>query len=201
MTATELITSGILESYCLGFTNREENDSIREMAEQYSDVKQEIAKIKKSLSAYLVNREIQPSASVKTGVMHTIYAQQAVVKREFVPLMHRNADFTGYYEAAAANQLVQVSEPFGDIYVKELPSTNEIINFAVWVKNGHEEEAHPDRNEYIAILEGSCDMFMNGIKKSYSKGEIICIEAGVLHHAVITSSEPMFALVQRQLIL
>jgi quercetin dioxygenase-like cupin family protein len=200
MTAAGLISSGILESYCLGFTSREEDESIKKMAAEYPEVQQEITKIRASLSAFLVNRKIQPSASVKTAVMHTIYAQQAGEHPEFVPLMHKHSNFERYYQAAEANKLKDVNEPFDHLLVRELPSTNEIINFAVWVKTGHEEEAHPDRNEYIAILEGSCDMFMNGSKRSYSKGEIIAIEAGVSHYAVITSPQPMFALVQRQLV-
>ena len=200
MTAAELISSGILDSFCLGFTSREEDATIEEMAARFPDVQQEIEKIRESLSAFVLKNKIQPSASVKTAVMHTIYAQQAGEHPEFVPLMHKPADFKRFYQSAAANQLTEVNESFDNLYVKELPSTNEVINFAVWAKNGHEEESHSDRNEYIAILEGSCDMFMNGYKSSYTKGEIISIEAGVSHYAVITSEQPMFALVQRQLV-
>jgi quercetin dioxygenase-like cupin family protein len=43
-------------------------------------------------------------------------------------------------------------------------------------------------------------MFMNGEKKSFSKGEIIDIPVNIPHYAVITSAKPMFALVQRQLL-
>lgn len=200
MTAAELIASGILDSYCLGFTSREEDASIEKMAAMFPGVQQEIEKIRASLSEFVLKSKIQPSASVKTAVMQTIYTQQAEEHPEFVPLMHQPTDFKRYYQSAAANNLKAVDEPFDNLYVKELPSTNEVINFAVWAKNGHEEESHSDRIEYIAILEGSCDMFMNGNKTSYSKGEIISIEAGVSHYAVITSEQPMFALVQRQLV-
>ena len=92
------------------------------------------------------------------------------------------------------------ADDFDNLHVVGLPSTNEIINFAVWAKQGHEEEMHDDRNEYLAILDGSCDMYMNGVKTSYKKGDIITIKTGISHYAVITSAQPMFALVQRQLI-
>lgn len=200
MTAEELISSGILESFCLGFTSREEDASIQKMAAVFPVVQQEIDKIRDSLSTFLLRNKMEPSASVKTKVMHTVYAQQVEEHPEFVPLMNQPSDFARYYKAAGANHLNGIDEPFENLYVKELPSTNEIMNFAVWAKRGHEEETHYDRNEFIAILEGSCDMFINGRRRSYGKGEIISIEAGFSHYAVITSERPMFALVQRQLI-
>lgn len=200
MTAPELIASGILESYCLGFTSISENAMVEKMAGDYPLVQQEIEKIRDSFSRFLLKNTLQPSHSVKTNVMHTIYSQQAEAHKEFVPLMHRTVDFSRFYQAVEANLLDQPLEDFENLYVKELPSTNEVINFAVWAKKGHEEETHTDRNEYLAVLSGSCEMFLGGEKRSYSEGEIIAIEAGVPHYAVITSPEPMFALVQRQLL-
>ncbi len=200
MTAPELIASGILESYCLGFTNTSENAMVEKMAGDYPPVQQEIDKIRDSLSRFLLKNTLQPSHAVKTNVMHTIYSQQAEAHKEFVPLMHKPVEFNRFYQAVEANFLDKPSEDFENLYVKELPSTNEVINFAVWAKKGHEEETHSDRNEYLAVLEGSCEMYMDGKKRSYSQGEVITIEAGIPHYAVITSAEPMFALVQRQLL-
>ena len=132
--------------------------------------------------------------------MNTIYTQQAVLHKEWVPLMHEAINFGRYFEAVAANRLTTPAEDFENLFVQELPSTREIINFAVWAKKGHEEEMHDDRNEFLAVLDGSCDMYMNGIKTSYQRGEIITIKTGIPHYAVITSQKPMFALVQRQLV-
>src|SRR5678816_4896614 len=98
MTAAELISSGILDSYCLGFTSREEDVSIEEMAARFPDVQQEIIKIRESLSTYVLRNKIQPSASVKRVVMHTIYTQQAEEHHEFVPLMHKPTDFNRFYQ-------------------------------------------------------------------------------------------------------
>lgn len=173
---------------------------VEEMAATYPEVKQEIEKVRGSFKTFLLERNIQPSASVKTAVMNTVYSQQAVLKKEWVPLMNQPGDFARYIESAHANKLEAPPIFYDNIYVQELPSTREVINFAVWAKTGHEEEAHYDRNEYIAVLEGSCDMIMEGKILSYKKGEIIPIKAGIPHHAIITSQQPMFALVQRQLI-
>lgn len=199
MNAAEYIASGIIDSYCMGFTSRDENLEVEEMAALFTEVQLEIEKTKASLSSCLLNPKMQPSTSIKTVVMHTIYTQQAELHKKFVPLMHKQSDFDRYYQSAAANHLMQVNEPFDNLYAIELPSTKEVINLAVWAKQGHEEEVHSGMIEYIAILEVSCDMYMMDKKISYTKGEIISIPPGIPHHAVITSQQPMFALVQRQI--
>lgn len=200
MNAQEFITSGLIESYCLGFTSQAENELIEQMALRYAEVQQEIVRVRALMNNVLKQTEIKPAPSVKTALMNTIYSRQSLSHPEFVPLMHETTDFERFYASASANNLKGPVESFENLFVQELPSTVEVINFAVWAKKGHEEESHDDRKEFIAILEGSCDMFMNGEKKSFSKGEIIDIPVNIPHYAVITSAKPMFALVQRQLL-
>jgi len=200
MTAAAFIQSGIIETYCLGFTSPEENLLVEQMAETFPQVKQEIEKVRASFHHFLQERKIQPSPSVKTAVMYNIYSQQAVLNKEWVPLMDQPTDFQRYYDSAEANKLEAPAVSYDNIFVRHLPSTNEIINFAIWAKTGHEEEVHDDMNEFIAILDGSCDMYMEGKIIPFEKGQVITLKPGVLHSAVVTSAQPMFALVQRQLL-
>ena len=200
MNVKEYIASGIIESYCLGFTSPQENEVVKQMAANYPAVQEEIEKVRNSMHTILKETAIKPRPSVKTAVMNTIYTQQSLINPEYVPLLHEPINFERIYNSAKANQLKEPVEIFENLYAQDLPSTQEIINFAVWVKQGHEEEMHTDRMEYIAILEGSCEMIMGGEKKMYQQGEIITIPINVPHYAVITSAKPMFALVQRQLV-
>ncbi len=200
MNAAEFIRSGIIETYCLGFTSIEENAKVEQMAAAHPEVQQEIEKVRASFNHFLQKRKMQPSPSVKTAVMRTIYTQQAVLKKEWVPLMNEPTVFKRYYDSARANKLTEPLHPYDNLFVQYLPSTREVINFAVWAKQGHEPEMHEDCNEFIAILEGSCNMYMEGKITAYAKGEIIAIPPHLSHYAVITSAQPMFALVQRQLI-
>ena len=196
----DFIASGILETYCHGCTNAEENKQILLMASLYPLVQREIDNIKCGLTKKIIADEIMPCPGVKISLMHRIYTQQSVIHKKFLPLMNNIKNFNDFNECITANNLQSSREGEDDIQVQELPSTNEIINIAAWVKNIQPEEIHHDMNEYIAIMEGSCDMYFGNTKRSYSKGEIIFIPPHVHHSAVITSVKPMFALVQRQLI-
>lgn len=200
MNATEFIQSGIIETYCLGFTSNEENILVEKMAAEHKEVKNEIERVRTSFKEFLVRRKIQPSPSVKKSVMKNIYSQQATANKEWVPLMNEEVDFKRFYEAVEANKLVAPVDFYDNLFVQQLPCTNEVINFAVWAKAGHEKEVHFDYNEFIAILEGSCNMLMEGKIIAYQKGEVITIPPGIPHQAIVTSEQPMFALVQRQLI-
>ncbi len=200
MNLKDFLASGIIETYCLGFSSPEENLLVETMLEKYPQVQYEISEVRNSLEKVLKSAEIKPAASVKTAVMNSIYTQQAELQRKFVPLLDKVSDFKNIEASVLANKLEWPSHHFENLHVQELPSTNEIINFAVWVKKGHEEEMHTDRNEFIAVLQGSCDMVMGDERTAYGKGDIISIPINVPHYAVITSAEPMFALVQRQLI-
>lgn len=200
MNVKEFIASGVIETFCLGFSSPEERKLVESMAAAHPQVQKEINDVKSSLENILKSSEIKPAGSVKSAVMNSIYSQEAELKPIFVPLLTVTTSFESIMASVMANQLQSPAENFENFVVKELPSTREITNFAVWVKKGHEEEMHTDRNEYIAVVEGSCEMVMGGRRTSYSKGDIICIPINVPHYAVITSPEPMFALVQRQLI-
>ena len=196
----DFIGSGIIKNYCHGCTNGEENKEVLLMASLYPLVRQEINKIKAGLSKKIIADEIIPSPGVKTSLMHRIYTQQSVIHKKFLPLMNNTKSFDDFNECITANNLQSSREGEDDIQVQELPSTNEIINIAAWVKNVQPQEIHHDMNEYIAVVEGTCDMYFGNNKRSYRKGEIIFVPQHVLHFAVITSVQPMFALVQRQMI-
>ncbi len=200
MTKEEFLVSGLIETYCLGFTSTEENILVENMAALYPDVKNELEAVKFAMNRYIKDVALQPPPQLKTKLMTTIYSQVANDKKEFIPLLNRVTDSSQLLQNAEANHLEFPAQDFENLYMQPLPSTREIINFAVWVKKGHETEMHDDRIEYIAVMEGSCNMYFENEKKSYSQGDIITIPPHIFHHAEITSSKPMFALVQRQMI-
>lgn len=200
MNVKEFLSSGIIETYCLGFTSPEENQLVENMLALHPEVQAEIDAVGNSLNDVLKRNEIKPAASVKTAVMHAVYEHQAGIDHCFVPLLDKVSNFGTVLASALANNLQSPAFDFENLHVQELPSTPEILNMAVWVKEGHEPETHIDCTEFIAIIEGSCEMLIRDSKTMYVAGDIISIPTHVPHQAIITSKEPMFALVQRQLI-
>jgi len=200
MDITAYIASGILESYCLGQLTEEQRADVEQYAAEFPEIQAELKQICDSLEFYSQQNSKAPHASVKIKLLLKIYEQESGAGKKYPPLIKEKtgaADFENWLKDVA------VEEPaagFDNLVTFDLPSTETVTNFMVWAKHGHEEEMHTEYNEFIVILKGHCDMFFNGVKKHYDTGEIIVIPPGIPHHAVITSDEPMVAVVQRQVL-
>jgi quercetin dioxygenase-like cupin family protein len=192
------IASGILESYCLGQVTEEERAAVEQYAIEYPEIRAELKQINDSLAFYSEQNGLKPDASVKTKLLLKIYEQQSGAGKKFPPLVKENSAAADFIKWLDENKFDEPAVPFENLASVELPSTDTVANFLVWARHGHKEEEHTDCNEFIVILKGHCDMFFSGIKKHYGTGDIIVIPPGIPHSAVVTSAEPMFAVVQRQ---
>ncbi|MEO7463700.1 MAG: cupin domain-containing protein [Ferruginibacter sp.] len=193
------IKSGIIDSYCLGFTSPDENQEVERMAASHPGVQAEIDLVRKFISDGIVQQAIMPSRKVKDNVFKTIYRQEATHQQEFVPLLDELSSVIALKDVLAKNSCAAPQEDFDNLFIQPLPSTREITNLAIWVKQGHEKEIHEDMHEFIAIINGSCIMKFEGSgSRPYVAGDVIHIPPGLFHSASVTSVEPMMAIVQRQ---
>ncbi|MEO6541357.1 MAG: anti-sigma factor [Ferruginibacter sp.] len=77
MNAQEIISSGILELYCMGLTSATEAAEVAAWAKQYPEVATEIEAIRSGLEAYARLHAIAPGASVKEKLFETINTGKA----------------------------------------------------------------------------------------------------------------------------
>jgi quercetin dioxygenase-like cupin family protein len=201
----EYIASGIMEAYCLGFVTDKEREEVEQHAILYYEIKEELLEISEALEQYAMKKAVTPRPEIKTRLLLLFYEAHSGAGKEYPPLVKEHItanDFEKWIEATenTGYRFEKPAEPYDNLWVHELASTETVTNFMVWVKKGHEEEIHMDHNEFIVILKGHCDMYLNGEKKHYGAGSIIFVPPGISHYAVITSIEPMLAIVQRQAI-
>lgn len=194
------IASGILESYCLGLVTKAERVEVEQYAKQYPEIREELAEINDSLEMYAFEKGVEPAASVKTKVLLRVYEQQCGAGKMYPPLIKENTVAGDFKKWIDINKITEPAGPFDNLTTAYLPSTDVVTNFIVWAKKGHEQEEHNEYYEFIVILKGHCDMYFGATKKHYNTGDIIIIPPHIPHSAVITSEEPMVALVQRQVI-
>lgn len=199
MNERTFILSGIIETFCLGFTTEEENKLVAAMAAQYPSIAAELAAVKATLQQTIHQQEINPRPSVKRALMQRVYEQRSFILQEFIPLLHKAVAIARLDEVLKANSVPATMAADVALQIIELPSTKDVINLALWVRHKQEEEIHHDFNEYIAVMQGACTMYVDGVPTHYERGEVIVIPPNVLHHSIITSKTPMLALVQRQI--
>jgi len=194
------ISSGVVEQYCSGMLSNEERMAVENCAAEYPEIKNEIDRINEAIESYALANPIQPASSVKAKVLLAAYQTACGAGKEYPPLILDNSVTDDFRQWLTGITVPAPGESFDNLSFFDLPSTEAVTNFMVWAKEGHDEEEHNDFREFIVILEGHCDMYMNGEKKHYGAGEIIRIPPFVPHHAIITSEGPMVAIGQRQLI-
>ncbi|MEO8146636.1 MAG: cupin domain-containing protein [Bacteroidia bacterium] len=198
MNLKEYITSGVLESYCLGLVSEQEQFQIEKLAASHPEVQMEIDSIYNSFEQVAAAGAVAPPPAVKNNLMLRIYEMESGVGKKYPPLIKVNSTAKEFSDWLAVNPITNPErDTFENLHTYDLPSTDEVTNFAVWAKQGHDDEEHNDFLEYIVILKGSCDMYMNGVRNHFNEGEIIRIPKDCNHYAVITSEEPMVAIVQR----
>ena len=200
MDITAYISSGILETYCLGLVSNTERLEVEEYARLYPEIRTEIDTIHKSLEEYAKTAGNEPRASRKTRLLLAVYEQASGIGKTYPPLINENSTVNNFREWMASKTIPSPVNDYDNLAFYDLPSTDTVTNFMIWAREGHEEEEHAEYNEYIVILDGHCDMYFNGEKKHFKAGEIIFIPPLVPHIAVVTSDKPMIAIVQRQLI-
>lgn len=72
MNAQEIISSGILELYCMGLTSAGETAEVVQWARQYPEVAAEIEAIQMGLEGYAQSHAVAPAASVKEKIFAEI---------------------------------------------------------------------------------------------------------------------------------
>ena len=200
MNVANYIASGILDAYCMGKLSDDTCMEVELYAKEYPEINIELKRIHDSLEFYATANSLAPHASVKTKLLLRVYEEQCGAGKKYPPLIKENIRAVDFKDWLAGFTITQPAEPYDNLVTFDLPSTETVTNFVVWAKQGHEEEEHDSFNEYIVILKGHCDMYFGGEKKHYNTGDIIFIPPFIPHTAVITSDEPMVAVVQRQLI-
>ena len=198
MDVAAYMASGIIENYCMGFCSDSETAELKRYASIYPEINLEISKVRDVFEAYIKCNKIEPSAHIKYAVMEKVYQDNASTDRSYAPLFNPDTPTENIISWLNKNPLQQPEEEFDNLYAQELPSTKYVTNFIVWAKQGQEEELHTNCNEYLFIIRGSCTMKFENIDKKFNEGDIIHIPPNVTHSAVVTSSLPMIALVQRR---
>lgn len=196
MDIQSFLQSGIIESFCLGASSDEENLLVKAMRDVYPEVDEEIEKVSLRLGA-----STSGLRKVKKSLVRTIYRAEAGENGKYLPLMDEVEGTEELLLFAAENNISEAPEHYDTGLMIPLLSAKEIKNYAVWLRREMPEEMHEGMNEYIFILKGSCTMIIEGAEQDYTAGQLMLIPPNVRHRAIVTSAEPMLALVQRQMIM
>lgn len=195
----EYINSGILEEFVLGLTSEAESSEVMMMASSHPEVRREIDEISASLQVYAERQAPSICPTVKPLLMATIDYMERIRKGEWVtypPELNEHSSVADFSEWLEREDMV-LPDDFEGAYAKIIGFTPQATTAIAWLQYGSPEEVHDDQYEKFLIVEGSCDITIDGTVMSLVPGDYLSIPLHKPHDVKVTSSVPCKVILQR----
>src|SRR6185312_7594930 len=193
------ILSGILETYVLGMASAEEVKQVEEMSYTYKEGKKKIEEISETLKAYAESYSKAPNSTIKPMIMASIDYEERLKSGEqpsFPPILNNNSTIEDYMEWTSRKDMM-LPDDFNDIYLKIIGYTPQASTAIAWLKSETPYEVHTDEHEKFLILEGTCDIDIDGDIHSLIPGDYLSIPLHAGHVVRVTSQIPCKLILQR----
>ncbi len=195
----EYIESGVLELYVLGVAGAKEKEEVERMALLYPEISKEIANISAAIETYGHLQAIVPDPTIKPFLMAMIDYNDRLANGEqpsFPPVINEHSSISDY-EAWINREDINLPDDFKDFHAKIIGYTPGALTAVLWIKEGAPEEIHQHELEKFLILEGTCDITIEGDVYHLGAGDFLSIPLYKKHHVSITSSIPCKLILQR----
>jgi len=194
MEINELISSGLIEVYCLGMASDEEKSLVENQAAINKSVRREIELVREALVQLGRSSSATPPASLKIKILDLI---EEVPIYSFPPRVSLSSRADEWLEYLEQNKIT-TPDSYDVLHLMDLPGNEKQVTYIVWAKKGTVvEESHSEEEEYLLMLKGHCSIIINGKIGYYKEGDIAFIPKGAVHRAEVLSDEPMLIIGQR----
>lgn len=193
------IESGILELYITGIAGADEIREVEEMAAAHADVQEALDALYLTLESVAVENAITPSLLIKPFLMASMDFMSRMESGEtpsFPPELQPGAKAEDYAQWLNRPDMVLPSY-FQDIHARIIGYTPQAITAIVWIKEMAPEEVHEDKYEKFLIVEGTCDINIEGDIHHLVPGDYLAIPLYKNHFVKVTSTIPCKAILQR----
>ena len=196
---SEYIESGILELYVMGMLSAADATEVEKMMALHPEVKDEVRAIELSLETYAQVNAVQPHATVKPMLLATIDYMQRLGSGEAPsnpPILNETTSVSDYAQWINRSDFNN-PETVEDIHVKLIAATPQATTAIVWIRYMAPDEVHHDEHEKFLILEGTCDIVVDGKIHSLKAGDFFQIPLHADHRVEVTSAIPCKVVLQR----
>lgn len=202
------ISSGIIETYCLGLSTEAEAQEVETFCMIYPIIKAEVEALQMALNGYARSFKKRAPLGLKKAVFDEIdaleRAEAAHRQAEQPFLLKKMKVVSADSKVEEWQELLQGIEPPAeyDVHMQPLYMDDKDLLFVAWVCVGGAipEEVHDDMYESFYVLEGTCTCIVGDKKYDLKAGDFLPIPLYTEHSIVITSPTPVKALVQRRMV-
>jgi mannose-6-phosphate isomerase-like protein (cupin superfamily) len=195
----KLIESGLLEIYVMGAASEEDAAYVERMAQLHSAVKEEMNAIELALEAYSMEHAIEPDPIIRPFLMATMDYMERLGGGEapaFPPELNNDSKIADFEEWIGRADM-QPYEGWSDVFAKIIGYTPQMTTAIVWIENAAPPETHENQFERFLILEGTCNIQLEGEDNHLVPGDFFTIPLHVNHTVLITSNIACKVIIQR----
>ena len=198
MEIKDLISSGIIEIYCLGLASEDEIKLVLKFSQESKEVRDEIASVYETLNNYAFASSKNPPAFLKNKIINSVLNQHATDNQiQFPPRLNSDSTVSEWLKYISDNN-ISPPENYGAVYLLDLPGNEKVTTYIAWANKGAVvEESHENEDEYLLMLKGRCSVTINGIVGYYREGDVVFVPGKALHRAEVLSDETMILVGQR----
>jgi mannose-6-phosphate isomerase-like protein (cupin superfamily) len=193
------IESGLLETYVLGMSSKEESDLVEEMAAAFTEIRAELDAICETLEMFAVAHAVTPAPAVKPLLMATIDFTERMKNGEVPtnpPQLHEGSQIADYSTWLLRPDMF-LPEEVEHFHAKIIGYTPQVLTAIVWIRHMAPQEVHDNEYEKFLIVEGTCDITIGAKVHSLVPGSYLSIPLHTPHHVVVTSAFPCKVILQR----
>jgi len=195
----EFISSGILEQYAMGQLSAQEQKVVEDMAGKHKAISDELDFINFSLEQLADEYAVEPDVAIKPFLMATIDYMARLEAGEaptFPPELHEGSKREDYKEWLD-NKEYELKEPLQLMHAKIIGYTPKMTTAIVWLEKGAPPETHTDEFEKFMIVEGTCNIMIDGEDNHLVPGDVLIIPLFKEHLVQVTSNIPCKIILQR----
>ena len=193
------IESGIIEAYVMGLTSEGEALEVEAYAASHPEVALAIDQYGYELEQAALANAVDPDPIVKPMVMASVDYMHRLAQGEdpsHPPLLTTASVVEDYTEWLQRGDM-KLKEGEKEIFAKIIGFSPEVTTAIVWLKDMAPQEVHHDEYERFLIVEGSCDITIEGEVYSLKPGSFLEIPLHKKHAVKVTSLVACKVLLQR----
>lgn len=183
----------------MGLVSEAESMEVMRMAASYPEIAREIEAISVSLEMYAEKQAPPLDPTIKPLLMAMIDYMERIRLGEWVtfpPELHEGSTATDFSDWLNRADMV-LPDDFEDFHARIIGFTPEATTAIAWLRYGAPEEVHDAQYEKFLVLEGSCDITIDGQVVSLVPGNYLSIPLHKPHNVRVTSAVPCKVILQR----
>jgi len=178
MDVQKYIESGVLEQYCLGLLDEEEQAYLIQMTMLYPEVKAELTAIELAFEELSAIGAVEPPNNLKQNILTVLGFDNVGLNVDDLPVLRHSTDPSPWLNAFA--HLIP-DEPAENLIVNVIRHDATVHQMLITGNTDVPEEEHGEFYESLFVLKGSCECTVGDEIFTLGAGDFIEIPLNVKH--------------------